>query len=88
VLAGQEARLAALVAARPDATLTELRRALATSAGLSTIWRALDRLQLTVKESSTPTSDDGLTSSRPGGSGTRGCRSVTCATTCSSMNVA
>jgi transposase len=50
VLDGQETLLAALVAARPDATLTELRHALATSAGLSTIWRALDRLQLTVKK--------------------------------------
>jgi transposase len=37
VLAGQEARLAALVAARPDATLAELREALATTAGLSTL---------------------------------------------------
>src|SRR5712675_2445185 len=50
VLAGQEERLAALVAARPDATLVELREALRTAAGLSTIWRALDRLALTVKK--------------------------------------
>ena len=50
VLAGQEERLAALVAARPDATLAELREALRTAAGLSTIWRALDRLALTVKK--------------------------------------
>jgi transposase len=50
VLAGQEARLAALVAARPDATLAELRDALPTAAGLSTLWRALDQLQLTVKK--------------------------------------
>ena len=34
VLAGYEAQLAALVAARPDATLAELRKALRTSAGL------------------------------------------------------
>lgn len=53
VLAGQETRLAALVAARPDATLSELRDALATSAGLATIWRELDRLQLTVKKNRT-----------------------------------
>lgn len=50
VLAGQEDRLAALVVARPDATLAELREALRTAAGLSTIWRALDRLELTVKK--------------------------------------
>jgi transposase len=50
VLAGQEARLAALIAARPDATLAELREALPTSAALSTLWYAIDRLQLTVKK--------------------------------------
>ena len=50
VLAGEEERLAALVAAQPDATLAELREALRTAAGLSTIWRALDRLALTVKK--------------------------------------
>ncbi len=50
VLAGQEQRLAALVAAQPDATLAELREALRTSAGLATVWRELDRLQLTVKK--------------------------------------
>jgi transposase len=50
VLAGHEERLAALVAARPDATLAELREALRTSAGLATVWRELDRLQLTVKK--------------------------------------
>jgi transposase len=43
-------RLAALVAASPDATLAELREALRTSAGLTTIWRALDQLDLTVKK--------------------------------------
>lgn len=50
VLAGHEGQLAALVAARPDATLAELREALRTSAGLATIWRELDRLELTVKK--------------------------------------
>jgi transposase len=50
VLAGYEAQLAALVAARPDATLAELREALRTSAALATVWRELDRLQLTVKK--------------------------------------
>jgi transposase len=53
VLAGQDARLAALIAARPDATLAELREALPTSAALSTLWAAIDRLQLTVKKNRT-----------------------------------
>lgn len=53
VLAGQASHLAALVAARPDATLAELREALRTSAGLATIWREIDRLQLTVKKNRT-----------------------------------
>jgi transposase len=53
VLAGHEERLAALVAAQPDATLAELREALRTSAGLATVWRELDRLQLTVKKNRT-----------------------------------
>src|SRR4030095_5811568 len=43
----ETAHLAALVAARPDATLTELRAALHTSVGLTTIWRALNQLDLT-----------------------------------------
>jgi len=43
-------RLAALVAARPDATLIELREALRTSVGLTTIWRALNQLELTFKK--------------------------------------
>jgi transposase len=46
----ETARLAALVAARPDATLTELREALRTSVGLTTIWRALNQLDLTFKK--------------------------------------
>jgi hypothetical protein len=50
VLASQESRLAALIAARPDATLTELRDALPTTAGLSTLWRAIERLGFTVKK--------------------------------------
>jgi transposase len=42
--------LAAVVAARPDATLEELREALRTTAGLTTIWRACNQLDLTVKK--------------------------------------
>jgi len=53
VLAGREDRLAALIAAQPDATLVELREALRTSAGLSTVWRAVDRLGFTVKKNRT-----------------------------------
>jgi transposase len=54
VLAGQEQRLAALVAARPDATLAELRESLRTAAGLSTIWRALGRLDTGKRKPSSP----------------------------------
>jgi transposase len=50
VLAGQEPRLAALITARPDATLAELREALPTTAALSTLWLEIDRLGLTVKK--------------------------------------
>ena len=46
-------RLATLVAARPDATLAELREALRTSVGLTTIWRALKQLDLTFKKNRT-----------------------------------
>ena len=52
-LEGQERRLVALIAAQPDATLAELRDALPTAAALSTLWRAIDRLQLTVKKNRT-----------------------------------
>ena len=53
VLAGHEDRLVALITARPDATLAELRVALPTTAGLSTLWRAIDRLGFTVKKNRT-----------------------------------
>ena len=53
VLAGQEERLAALIAARPDATLAELRDVLPTTAGLSTLWQAIDRLGFTLKKNGT-----------------------------------
>jgi transposase len=48
--ADQEHRLVFLITARPDATLAELRDALPTPAALSTLWRAIDRLGLTVKK--------------------------------------
>ena len=50
VLAGREGQLAALITARPDATLAELRDGLATTAALSTVWLEIDRLGLTVKK--------------------------------------
>jgi transposase len=53
VLAGQETRLAALIAARPDATLAEIREALPTTAALSTLWLEIDRLRVTVKKNRT-----------------------------------
>jgi transposase len=43
-------RLAAFLAARPEATLAELRTMLRTSAGLTTIWRALNQLNFTFKK--------------------------------------
>ena len=46
----QEQRLVFLITARPDATLVELREALPTTAAVSTLWRAIDRLGLTVKK--------------------------------------
>jgi len=50
-LASEETdRLAALIAARPDATLAELREALRTTAGLTTIWRALHQRDFTLKK--------------------------------------
>jgi transposase len=48
--AAQEHRLGVLITVRPDATLAELRAELPTTAALSTLWRAIDRLGLTVKK--------------------------------------
>jgi transposase len=49
----QEHRLVFLITARPDATLAELRAQLPTSAALSTLWRTIGRLGLTVKKNGT-----------------------------------
>lgn len=49
----QEDRLVGLITAQPDATLAELQHALPTTAALSTLWRAIDRLGLTVKKNGT-----------------------------------
>ncbi len=53
VLAGHLDRLRALVTARPDATLAELRAALGTTAALATIWRELNQLDFTRKKNGT-----------------------------------
>lgn len=53
VLEGQQDRLRAVITARPDATLAELRDALPTSAALATIWRAINHLDLTLKKNRT-----------------------------------
>ena len=52
-LAGQEQRLAALITAKPDSTLAELRDTLPTTAALSTLWLEIDRLGLTLKKNRT-----------------------------------
>ena len=65
-------RLAALVAATPDATLAELHQQLGAPVHRSTIDRALTRLRLTVKKkSSTPPSSSAPTCKRGGSSGGR-----------------
>jgi transposase len=51
--ADEDERLVALITAQPDATLAELQTALPTNAALSTLWRAIDRLGLTVKKNGT-----------------------------------
>jgi transposase len=51
--AAEEERLAALILARPDATLTELRAAMPTAAALSTLWRTIDRLGFSLKKNGT-----------------------------------
>lgn len=53
ILHAQTDQLRALVAAQPDRTLVEIRAALGTSASLTTIWRALERLDLSVKKNRT-----------------------------------
>ena len=50
VLAPHEDRLVALLHAHPDATLAEIREALATPTGLSTLWRTIRRLGFTLKK--------------------------------------
>lgn len=52
-LAGHGERLRELVGEDPDATLEELRARLGISTGISTLWRALRDLKLTLKKSHT-----------------------------------
>ena len=83
VLEGQEDRLRALVTAQPDATLAELRDALRTAAAVSTVWRELNQLDLTVKKKPyTPTNNGGLTSRPSGGTGAMACRCTMPVSTC------
>ena len=51
--ANDEVRLVFLITVQPDATLAELQQALPTRAALSTLWRTIDRLGLTVKKNGT-----------------------------------
>jgi len=51
--AREEERLALLITGRPDATLTELRDALPTTAALATLWRTIERLGFTLKKNGT-----------------------------------
>lgn len=44
------ARLETLIAEQPDRTLAELQHALGTSASLTTIWRAIEGLAITIKK--------------------------------------
>jgi hypothetical protein len=46
----EERRLVFLISIQPDATLAELQQALPTRAALSTLWRTIDRLDLTGKK--------------------------------------
>jgi transposase len=72
ILAGQEGRLKALLLEQPDRTLRELREALGTSASLATIWRAVDRIDFTVKKRhSAPRNTTAPTWPRPASGGGR-----------------
>ena len=51
VLAEHLGKLQELVKQKPDATLAELRQELPVSAGITTVWRALRDLGLTLKKS-------------------------------------
>ena len=67
------ARLAALVAASPDATLAELRDRMGIDCSISAVWSALRQLGLSYKKRpSTPRSRIGPTSRNAGPSGSSG----------------
>ena len=50
-LAGHEEQLVELVAAQPDATLSELRERLGVPVSLTTVWATLKKLGVTLKKS-------------------------------------
>ena len=54
ILTPELPRLEALIAEQSDRTLAELQHALGTTASLTTIWRAIERLALTIKKNGTP----------------------------------
>ena len=85
---GKSDRLKALLAAQPDATLAELRAALPTSAGLATLWRAIQHLDFTVKNRYTPTNSVALTWPRRVGTGGTGNQPAMRRSTSFSTNVA
>jgi transposase len=79
-------RLRAAVADTPDATLEELRDRLALTVALSTLWRAVAALGLSVKKKSAGRpSRTGRTSRPSGSSGGRTSRPSTRTASCSSM---
>lgn len=50
-LAGHMDRLRKLVEEKPDSTLAELRKAIGVDTSLTSVWRALQRMDLTLKKS-------------------------------------
>ena len=50
ILAPDLPRLETLITEQPDRTLAELQQALGTSASLATIWRAIERMAITIKK--------------------------------------
>lgn len=53
ILAPELPRLESLITEQPDRTLAELQQALGTSASLATIWRAIERMAITIKKNRT-----------------------------------
>jgi transposase len=86
--ARDEDRLALLITARPDATLTELRDALPTTAALTTLWRTIERLGFTLKKTVHAAEQHRPASPRRGDNGGDGSRSGMRGSMCFSTNAA